>query len=60
MMPGDPVTYNAIDCIPDDESADAGQYTPEFLNTLLPNGLPPYKLELKVGQPITDSPASGP
>ncbi|KAF9017156.1 hypothetical protein BGZ52_005311, partial [Haplosporangium bisporale] len=28
--PGDPVIYSAIDCIPDEDSADAGHYTPEF------------------------------
>lgn len=52
MMPGESVIYNAIDCIPDEDSADAGIYTPEFLNTLSLNGMPPFKLELKVGQPI--------
>jgi ATP-dependent DNA helicase PIF1 len=52
MTPGESVTYNAIDCIPDEDSADAGHYTPEFLNTLSPNGLPPFQLKLKVGQPI--------
>ena len=38
--------------IPDEDSAEAGHYTPEFLNTISPNGLPPFRLELKVGQPI--------
>ena len=52
MMLGDSVVYNAMDCIPDNESAEAGQYSTEFLNTLSPSGSPPYKLELKVGQPI--------
>jgi ATP-dependent DNA helicase PIF1 len=52
MMPGESITYNAVDCIPDEDSDDAACYTPEFLNSLSPNGLPPYQLELKVGQPI--------
>ncbi|GJJ68098.1 ATP-dependent DNA helicase PIF1 [Entomortierella parvispora] len=52
MIPGDAIIYNARDCIPKDESPDAGQYPPEFLNSMNPSGLPPFKLELKVGQPI--------
>ncbi|KAF9304288.1 hypothetical protein BGZ91_008950, partial [Linnemannia elongata] len=28
MMPGESVIYNAIDCIPDEDSPEAGHYTP--------------------------------
>lgn len=52
LMPGESQTYTSMDSIPDEESVDAGQYSTEFLNTLLPTGLPPHTLELKVGQPI--------
>ena len=52
MIPGESVIYNAMDCILDEGSPEANHYTPEFLNILSPNGLPPFKLELKVGQPI--------
>jgi len=52
IAPGNHVIYTAIDCIPDEESPDAGHYPPEFLNTMNPNGLPPFQLKLKVGQPI--------
>jgi len=52
MTPGQSVVYNAMDCIPNEDSPDAGHYSPEFLSTMNPAGLPPFKLELKVGQPI--------
>src|SRR5690554_2651537 len=45
-----PTTYLAQDSLPDDDNA--GQYPVEFLNTLEPSSLPPFRLLLKVGQPI--------
>lgn len=47
---GPPSIYTSQDSIIDADAA--GHYPPEFLNTLSPPGLPPHKLELKVGQPV--------
>lgn len=50
LMPGQSRVFTAIDTPVD--AQDGNLYPPEFLNTQTPSGMPPYKLELKVGQPI--------
>ncbi|XP_050233165.1 uncharacterized protein LOC126681661 [Mercurialis annua] len=49
LFPGESKIYNSFDEAVDDTT---NYYQEEFLNTLLPNGLPPHKLELKVNCPI--------
>jgi hypothetical protein len=44
-------TYLSQDSIPDDDDA-AATIPPECLATINPSGLPPSKLQLKVGQPV--------
>ncbi|XP_058227941.1 uncharacterized protein LOC131336209 [Rhododendron vialii] len=48
-------TYLAVDKISKDDGMDrsiSNRYPNEYLNSLDPTGLPPFKLELKVGCPI--------
>ena len=42
-------TYYAIDTVIVDDPDEAANYPTEFLNSLHPNGLPPYALTLRVG-----------
>ncbi len=42
--------FLSADSVLDD--TDAFLYPTEFLNTILPSGLPPHKLKLKIGAPI--------
>ncbi|KAF0711235.1 ATP-dependent DNA helicase PIF1-like [Aphis craccivora] len=42
-------SYTAIDTVVVDDSDEVANYPTEFLNTLEPDGLPPYTLTLKVG-----------
>lgn len=51
MLQGERITYNATDTL-DEESQASTDFSPEFLNSLNPNGIPPYALELKKGLPI--------
>ncbi|CAG8482810.1 7228_t:CDS:1, partial [Racocetra fulgida] len=44
QTPGDIITYKSYDSVPDDTR---GLYQQEFLNSITPNGLPPYELCLK-------------
>ncbi|KAL0286705.1 UNVERIFIED_CONTAM: hypothetical protein Scaly_2785700 [Sesamum calycinum] len=48
-LPGEEVTYYSFDSVPDDTR---NLYPPEFLNSISPGSLPPYKLVLKKGSPI--------
>jgi ATP-dependent DNA helicase PIF1 len=41
--------YHSFDSAVDDPN---NYYSPEFLNTLTPNGLPPHVLKLKIGCPV--------
>jgi hypothetical protein len=46
---GDARVYTAIDTVVVDDPDEVANYPTEFLNSLEPDGLPPYKLVLKVG-----------
>lgn len=50
LLPGDGRVYNSIDTSIDPDQSIL--YPVEFLNSLNPAGLPPHKLELKIGVPI--------
>ena len=55
IFPGEKVTYLAADKMCADNECDrsiTNRYPNEYLNSLDPNGLPPFQLELKVGCPI--------
>ncbi|GBN47235.1 hypothetical protein AVEN_5440-1 [Araneus ventricosus] len=48
-LPGEPVAYEAADDIVSDDPNDRLTFSAEFLNSLTPTGMPPYKLNLKPG-----------
>ncbi|KAG5550191.1 hypothetical protein RHGRI_015221 [Rhododendron griersonianum] len=55
VFPGDTTTYFAADKMSFDDAHDrsiTNRYPNEYLNSLNPSGLPPFKLDLKVGCPI--------
>ncbi|KAF7138016.1 hypothetical protein RHSIM_Rhsim07G0256200 [Rhododendron simsii] len=55
IFPGEAFTYLAADRICEEDEIDrtiTNHYPNEFLNSLDPPGLPPFKVELKVGCPI--------
>ncbi|KAI8561187.1 hypothetical protein RHMOL_Rhmol04G0318500 [Rhododendron molle] len=55
IFPGDAISYLAADKMSEDDEVDqtiANRYPNEYLNSLDPTGLPPFKVELKVGCPI--------
>ena len=52
---GDTVTYLAADKMSEDDELDStitNRYPNEYLNSLNPLGIPPFKLEIKIGCPI--------
>jgi hypothetical protein len=51
-LPGEMKTYYSVDTANCDDPSEALNYPVEFLNTLTPSGLPPHKLNLKVGAVI--------
>ncbi|XP_057465712.1 uncharacterized protein LOC130755327 [Actinidia eriantha] len=55
MFPSETTTYLAADKMSEDDEVDrniTNRYPNEYLNSLNPPGLPPFKIELKVGCPI--------
>lgn len=55
IFPGNIYTYLAADKMSDDDGMDrtiTNRYPNEYLNSLDPTGLPPFKLDMKVGCPI--------
>ena len=55
VFPGDARTYLAADKMSEDDALDHSityRYPNEYLNSLDPPGLPPFRLDLKVGCPI--------
>ena len=55
IFPGNIYTYLAADKMSDDYGMDrtvTNRYPSEYLNSLDPTGIPPFKLEMKVGCPI--------
>ena len=51
-LPGDLHVYESADYFGEDSEAQSNIYPNEFLNTLLPSGMPQHRLNLKVGAPI--------
>jgi hypothetical protein len=53
MLPGDPArTYLGLDTIVEGNADALSKYPLEFVNSIDPPNLPPFKLKLKVGQPV--------
>lgn len=55
ITPGETITFLAADKMSEGDELDhtiRNRYPNEYLNSLNPSGLPPFKLELKVGCPI--------
>jgi ATP-dependent exoDNAse (exonuclease V) alpha subunit len=48
-VPGQEKIYLSADTAICDDQHEANNYTPEFLNSLTPSGMPPHKLHLKIG-----------
>ncbi|GBO16889.1 hypothetical protein AVEN_37525-1 [Araneus ventricosus] len=51
-LPGEMVVYEAVDDIVSDDPNDRLTFPVEFLNSLTPTEMPPYKLNLKLGRII--------
>ena len=51
-LPGDLHVYESADYFGEDSEAQSNIYPNEFLNTLLPSGMPQHCLNFKVGAPI--------
>ncbi|GAB2278777.1 hypothetical protein Dimus_039305 [Dionaea muscipula] len=52
LFPGETITYLAADKMDETNRETANRFPQEYLNSLDPAGLPPFKLDLKVGVPI--------
>jgi hypothetical protein len=48
-MLGEQTVYKSVDTAASQEPSDHLAYTEEFLNGLMPAGMPPHELKLKVG-----------
>ncbi|OWZ03953.1 LOW QUALITY PROTEIN: Helitron helicase [Phytophthora megakarya] len=51
-IPGETRKYVSVDTIEDAQGSDTSTFPEEFLNSLRISGMPPHKLNLKVGAPI--------
>ena len=51
-LPADLHVYESADYFGEDSESQSNIYPNEFLNTLLPSGMPQHRLNLKVGAPI--------
>jgi ATP-dependent DNA helicase PIF1 len=51
-MPGEETVYKSVDTVGSQEPSDDLAYPEEFLNSLIPTGMPPHELKLKVGAAI--------
>ena len=49
MLPGETKTYLSTDSVTSENEAEAMNYPLEFINSLTPSGMPPHRLNLKVG-----------
>jgi hypothetical protein len=52
LMPGEETVYKSVDIVASQEPSDHLRYPEEFLNSLIPTGIPPHKLKLKAGAVI--------
>ena len=53
LIPGDRKTYTTVDEANRDDNEDAIMFPEEYLHSLMPTGLPPHRLTLKVGCIVT-------
>ncbi|XP_076059517.1 uncharacterized protein LOC143036154 [Oratosquilla oratoria] len=51
-LPTESKTYLSIDSVSSDNEMEANNYPIEFINSLTPSGMPPHRLNLKVGSII--------
>jgi ATP-dependent DNA helicase PIF1 len=51
-MPGEETVYKSVDTVASQEPSDHLVYPEEFLNSLIPTGMPPHELKLKVAAVI--------
>lgn len=49
MIPGETTSYLSADAVKSDSEEEQNNYPSEFLNSLTPSGMPPHRLNLKVG-----------
>jgi len=51
-IPGESTNYYSIDSVEDADERQRNLFPQEYLNSLSLSGMPPHKLELKIGSPI--------